>query len=201
MLFLSASHQILTVVSLIAEWDKNLFFLINGEWVNTFNDFLLPILRYPKTWIPLYVLLLLYGLIKFKQKSWSWILFAIICITISDQLSSQVLKGFFDRLRPCQDFPGLVRLLVDRCPGNASFPSSHAVNHFAMGTYFMLSLKPFLKKWSYLFLLWAASICYAQVYVGVHYPLDVTGGAILGILIGWFVAFLLIKYFNPAQLH
>lgn len=172
------------LIQSILELDKELFFKINSEWIFGLGDFLFPILRYPKTWIPLYLALFLFMAIKFKWKSWPWILMALVCILVSDQLSSQVLKGFFGRLRPCQDFPESVRLLVAHCPGNASFPSSHAVNHFAIGVYFFLSLRPYFKKWSLLFLLWAASICYAQVYVGVHYPIDVLGGAFIGVLIG-----------------
>jgi undecaprenyl-diphosphatase len=37
-------------------------------------------------------------------------------------------------------------------------------------------------------IIWAAGIAFAQVYVGVHYPLDVVAGGLLGALIGWAVA-------------
>lgn len=178
------SVESLTFLDKLKVWDKDLFLKINGTWISAVGDFIFPILRFPKTWIPLYVGLFLFMVIKLKWKSWPWVLMALVCILISDQLSSQVLKGYFERLRPCQDFPEMVRLLVGHCPGNASFPSSHAVNHFAIGIYFMLSLKAYFKKWSYLFVFWALSICYAQVYVGVHFPLDVLGGAVIGILIG-----------------
>jgi undecaprenyl-diphosphatase len=178
--------------------DRSWFLKINTEWISAAGDFIFPILRYPKNWIPLYALLLCYALFKFKWKALPWILFAVICITLTDQISSHVLKGFFNRLRPCQQ-PGLreiARLLVDHCPGNASFTSSHAVNHFGIATFFFLTLRPYFKKWTWLFFLWAAAICYAQVYVGVHYPGDVICGAALGLLLGWIPAFLFKKYFN-----
>jgi undecaprenyl-diphosphatase len=47
-----------------------------------------------------------------------------------------------------------------------------------------LTLRRHIGKWAWLFFVWAASICYAQVYVGVHYPLDIAGGALLGMLAG-----------------
>ena len=47
------------------------------------------------------------------------------------------------------------------------------------------SLSTVIKKWKYILLIWAASIAYAQVYVGVHYPLDVLCGALLGAGIGY----------------
>jgi len=187
--------ETLTVLDQLKLWDKDLFFKVNGEWISSFGDFIFPILRYPKTWIPLYAGLFLFMAFKFKWKCWPWVFMALLCILVSDQFSSQILKGHFARLRPCQDFPQSVRLLVDRCPGNASFPSSHAVNHFAIGIYFMLSLKPYFKKWTWLFPIWATSICYAQVYVGVHYPIDVLSGSIIGILIGCVIYFIFKKFF------
>lgn len=174
------------------QWDFTLFHFINqNHW--TWGDYLFPILRFPKTWIPFYTFLFIYMAIKLKWKIWPWVLMAIVCITISDQLSSQVLKSYFARPRPCQEIQNAVILLVSHCPGNASFPSSHAVNHFAIGMYFLFSLKKYWKYWTFIFPLWAFSIGYAQVYVGVHYPMDVLMGSLLGIAIGSFV-YLLSKF-------
>jgi undecaprenyl-diphosphatase len=47
-----------------------------------------------------------------------------------------------------------------------------------------ISLQPLFKKYNWLLFIWAALIAYAQVYVGVHYPLDVIAGAIIGIIVG-----------------
>jgi len=49
-------------------------------------------------------------------------------------------------------------------------------------------LKKIVGPWAWLLFLWAASICYAQVYVGVHYPLDVICGSLVGLLIGYITA-------------
>jgi undecaprenyl-diphosphatase len=198
MIFFSIIEGAAPFLHWLKGWDTRLFLEVNTEWTGSFGDFIFPVLRYPQTWIPLYAALFFYAAWKFKWKSWSWVLMAVVCITVTDQVSSHILKGLFDRLRPCQDasLAGIARLLVDHCPGNASFPSSHAVNHFGIGVYFCYSLKPYFKKWSYLFLLWAAAICYAQVYVGVHYPLDVLGGSVLGIFLGGIMAFIFNKYLN-----
>ena len=176
--------------------DKKLFRQINQDWISSLGDFIFPILREPKTWIPLYAFVLIYVVYHMKgKKAALFVLFSIICITLTDQLSSQVLKSLFDRMRPCQD-PDMqtwVRLLVDACPGNASFTSSHAVNHFGIGTFFFFSLRPFMKKWAGFFFLWALSICWAQVYVGVHFPGDVLFGALVGLLLGGLVAWIYAK--------
>jgi len=82
--------------------------------------------------------------------------------------------------------------LVDHCGQNGSFTSSHATNHFGIAVFIFITLEKVWGKFNYLFLLWAAAICYAQVYVGVHFPFDVLGGAILGSCIGFAMG----KYFN-----
>ena len=199
MVFLEVlQHSGPSLLDTLLQWDRAAFLKVNTQWVSAIGDFIFPILRYPKTWIPLYAFLLVFALIKFKAKALPWILFAIICITLTDQISSHFLKGYFNRLRPCQDptLKDIARLLVDHCPGNASFTSSHAVNHFGIGTFFYFSLRKSFKHWDWLFFLWAAAICYAQVYVGVHYPGDVICGAILGFLLGGLVSFFFVRYFN-----
>jgi undecaprenyl-diphosphatase len=81
-----------------------------------------------------------------------------------------------------------VRLHLRHCSGSYSFTSSHAANHFGMATFVSLTLYSTFRRWIYLSYLWAFFIAYAQVYVGVHYPLDVVGGAGLGVLAGLLTA-------------
>jgi undecaprenyl-diphosphatase len=111
----------------------------------------------------------------------------VINVALTDQISSSFFKPFFHRLRPCAD-PTLMhqsRLLLDHCSGGFSFTSSHAANHFGLAMFIVMTLQPLLKNYRYLFLIWAAIISYAQVYVGVHFPLDVFAGAIIGIAVGY----------------
>ena len=61
-----------------------------------------------------------------------------------------------------------------------------------MATFFFITTRPLIKNWALLAFLWAAAISYAQVYVGVHYPFDVLGGALVGISIGLIMA----SFFN-----
>jgi undecaprenyl-diphosphatase len=166
--------------------DKDLFLFINKQHTNTFFDWLMPILRESKTWIPLYILLLLFGIIKFKKQVWIWLLGAVATILLTDQISSHIFKPLFARPRPCADidFAPQVRLLLDHCSGGFSFTSSHACNHFGIALFFIITLSAYIKNWKYAFIFWAAIICYAQIYVGVHYPLDVLFGGVLGALIG-----------------
>lgn len=171
----------------LSAWDTALFLQVNTKWTNSFFDQILPIWRNSNTWVPLYLFLIVFSVVNFSKKSLSWIFGAVITLVLTDQISSTVFKSFFERPRPCND-PVLmshVRLLLDHCSGGYSFTSSHATNHFGFAVYIFVTLRSLLNKWSYLFLIWAASVSYAQVYVGVHYPLDVICGGMIGASIGY----------------
>lgn len=174
--------------------DTWLLLKINMVWTNSLLDNIFPWWREAGTWIPLYLFLLVFGLLNFKQKLLPWLLGAAITITISDQVSSKLIKNWVARPRPCQEgyLAGHIRLLLDSCGSGFSFTSSHATNHFALAFFFFLTMKPFFRKGSYLFFVWAATIAYGQVYVGVHYPLDVICGSLIGAGIGWITG----KIFN-----
>lgn len=132
------------------------------------------------TWIPLY-LLLLYGIIsQFKTKAVGYILCIIAVVILSDQIASTLFKPYFMRLRPCHDplIENLVHL-VNGCGGQYGFVSSHAATGFGVALIVnMLPTKNF-KFVGWLFL-WALIYSYSRIYVGVHYPLDIMGGALVG---------------------
>lgn len=88
-----------------------------------------------------------------------------------------------------------LRLLV-RCPSGFSFISNHAANHFGMAVFLFLSLRHLVKNWIWFVFLWAASIGFAQVYVGVHYPSDIAGGMLIGIIYGTITSLVFNKYFK-----
>lgn len=100
-------------------------------------------------------------------------------------IGTNVFKYGFARIRPCNN-PEMfeyLRLLVV-CPSGYGFTSNHAANHFGMATFLFITFRHLFKNWMLLAFFWAAAICYAQIYVGVHYPTDIIGGAMLGILMG-----------------
>jgi len=183
--------------------DKQLFLKINTQWTNSSLDHILPWYRDSNTWIPLYLFLLLFTAINYKNKIWPWLLFIAVTATLSDQISSNFFKNFFDRPRPCNDLIMQLqgRLLLNRCPSSFSFTSSHATNHFAAAMFLFLTLKSSFKNWTYLFFFWAGSISYAQIYVGVHYPLDILGGTIVGCSVGYLTGTFYNKRFafNPIE--
>ena len=187
----------------LIDLDKWLFIKINREWANPFFDQLMPFLRVPGLWIPFYLFLFVFVIINFKKKAFPWILLLAATASLTDLISSRIIKPGFGRLRPCNnvDMSANIRMLADYCGGNGSFTSSHAANHFGMAIFLFITLKTFCVNWRWLFILWAAAVCYAQVYVGVHFPLDVAGGALLGCIIGGFSATIFMKKFGPFKIN
>jgi membrane-associated phospholipid phosphatase len=187
----------------ILQWldhlDKALFVLIQHDSDHLIFDKLMPILREPLVWAPLYAFMLYYSFRQGRNKALPFIALTLLTFAFTDTVTAQVLKPWFERPRPCHD-PGLqsmMRGLVD-CGGLYSMPSNHAANHFGLAAFWYFSIREINgRKWRWLWI-WAAAICYAQVYVGKHYPFDVLVGAIFGFLTGW-VTFRLFVYWENRQ--
>jgi undecaprenyl-diphosphatase len=174
----------------LVEWDKWLFLQLNGRFTNPVFDFILPYFRDSVFWAPLYIFILVFITLNYGKRGWLWALLFLCTVAIADLTSSRIFKEGFERLRPCQDpfFFQQVRLLLKGCSGSYSFTSSHAANHFGIATFVGLTFYSTFRKWTLLFFVWAFFISYAQVYVGVHYPSDVVGGALIGALAGFLMA-------------
>ncbi len=168
--------------------DNEWFTAINNGMANDWFDVLMPVLRNQYTWIPLYVFTAFWLLYKYKLQGFWFIAFTLVTFFLSDQISASLIKPFIERLRPCRE-PMLaeqVRLLV-HCGSGFSFPSSHATNHFGFAIIVGVSLYNDIKWPMYSLLAIATLVSFAQVYVGVHYPIDVLAGALLGSIIAAFV--------------
>ncbi len=181
----------------LEQWDQWLFIQINSIMVNPLFDAVMPFLRNGIHWAPLYLFLLVLATLNFRGKGWWWALFFLVTASLTDMIGTRIFKEGFERLRPCSDpdFFIHVRLLVDHCSGGYSFTSNHAANHFGIATFFYFTFCPVF-RWAWVGFAWAGLICYAQVYVGVHYPGDILGGASLGLLIGAFTSWLFNKRYG-----
>ena len=111
----------------------------------------------------------------------------VLAFAIADQVSSGLIKHLVERLRPTHD-PSLgnaVHVVNDYRGGMYGFVSSHAANAFAATTLISLIMRHRLVTIS--LFTWAMLQCYSRVYLGVHYPGDILGGIIVGVLAGWLV--------------
>jgi undecaprenyl-diphosphatase len=173
--------------------DTTLFYFINHTLQNGLFDFLMPLITdYAKQKVVLgfAIALILWMLVRGKPNIRLAAILLIFTILFSDQLNSFVLKQLFSRLRPCHVLSD-VHLLVS-CGGGLSFPSSHAVNNFA-GAMILAFCIP---RWRWAFFGFASLIAFSRVYVGVHYPFDVLGGAVVGLCCAWIVIGLYMVYEN-----
>ena len=179
------------MIEQLKTWDENLFL-----WLNSFHTDGLDVIAYQLSqtfiWIPFYALLVFF-IYKAEPRS-SWWVFGGVALTIllSDQMTSGVMKPFFERLRPCHDerWDGLIHN-YKRCGGLFGFASSHAANTFGLAVFLNLKMKGKLRFLPWLFL-WAGVISYTRIYLGVHYPLDIIVGALVGTAAGFLSWFLVV---------
>ena len=177
--------------------DYTLWYYMNTRWHTSVFDAILPYLRNQWFWAPLYLFLAIFMPMNFGRKGYIWCLAFLASFGLSDYSSGALFKPFFHRIRPCNNpyLAEIVHIIVP-CGGGNSFPSSHATNHFCLGVFAAITLQKRF-KWIWIpALLWAFSISYSQIYVGVHFPLDVFVGSLLGITIGTITGMLFNRYFQ-----
>ncbi len=165
----------------ILEADTELFLFLNSFHNNFWDTIMLMVTR-KETWVPFYLVILFFIFRNYKSKWLLAVIFLILTIVLSDQLSV-LLKETIQRFRPVHN-PEIEHLVhnVLRKGGLYGFVSSHAANGFA---FFVFTSRLFRNRGYWVLLLfWALLISYSRLYSGVHYPLDLAGGALLGWLIG-----------------
>lgn len=177
----------------LLSWDAILFQWINSGWSNPVFDVLLPLFRERLFWAPLYLFLGAFLVLNFGGRSWLMILAVCLAVGLADFTSSTLIKKNVQRVRPCNDPVMVVEMRVS-CGSGYSFTSSHAANHFAVAVFVSMLLDRTHRLVRPLVLAWAGLIALSQVYVGVHYPLDVLCGGLLGAVIGWW-AFRTLSFF------
>lgn len=189
------------MIETLLQWDKGLFLVLNS-FHNEFWDVVMFNISNKFMWIPLY-LLFFYWVIRFYKKEAVWIILSLmVVIAVSDLVSVHGFKNVFLRLRPCHDpqLAGLVHIVRDKCGGQYGFYSSHATNHFAVAVFFALVFNGRFLYFTPLILLWAAIIAYSRIYLGVHFPLDVLAGSVMGSLIAW-GGYQVLRLARPGLLH
>ena len=169
-------------MSELIQVDLELFKFIHLGLNNSFFDLLMPIVREKYVWTPFYLFIVFFSFFNMSSKNAMFIVGGLILtVIVADVTSSQIIKKSVERPRPCAELsiqPEVNNLV--KCGSGYSFPSSHASNHFAIAFFLILSgkLEYGWIKWA--LLAWAALICFAQIYVGVHFPLDIIGGMTVG---------------------
>ena len=175
------------MIDRILEIDRAAFTLINGTLANPVTDFFMPVITGDNLLRAMFAIVVLAILIVGRRRYLWLALLAIAVVTVTDQASSALIKPLLARPRPCHSMT--VHLLVD-CGSGYSFPSSHAANLFGQALFFGLLFRKYLPY----ALAFASLVGISRIWVGVHYPLDMVGGMILGSLAGTIAAWVCIRW-------
>ncbi len=162
--------------------DTDLFLYLNRLHTDTWDEIMWWVSNKYAS-IPLYLTVLFFVFKKYKFKGFIFVIALIFAVTIADKLSVHLFKNVFERLRPCHnpEISKLVHIVRNKCGGQYGFISSHATNSFVIAVFTSILFKN--KYFSFLILFWAITVSYSRIYLGVHFPADIIGGAIFGSII------------------
>lgn len=175
--------------------DTEVLLAING-WHAPWADTVMWIISAKTTWIPLYLLLI--GLLVWRYRkpaptSVKWLHKVPVCVVmivaivaavgLADFIASGILKQWVARPRPSRvpELEGVLHLVNGYKSGRYGFVSSHAANTMACALLFSLIWRNRIATIG--LMLWVAANCYSRMYLGVHYPLDILGGLMVGTVV------------------
>tara|TARA_B100000003_G_C10916562_1_gene365478 strand:+ start:1014 stop:1595 length:582 start_codon:yes stop_codon:yes gene_type:complete len=161
--------------------DTSLMFYLNKSLSNTFFDKIMPFITEKDNWIIPFILLFIYLAFFSGKRGQICLVILIISISLTDSISTYILKPYFQRVRPSHDLYDLINLLVSK-GGRLSMPSNHASNIFSA----TVVVSYFYNKIKIPMYIIAFIIAFSRIYVGVHYPGDIIIGSLFGYAVGWF---------------
>ena len=166
--------------------DTEALLAING-WHGTFQDALWWMVS--AKWASALLLVALIWILLHQNRRHALLVLAmlVLAFALADQISSGLIKHLVERLRPTREpsLDNMIHIVNDYRGGMFGFVSSHAANSFAASTLIALIMRHRLVTFS--LFAWSLLQCYSRVYLGVHYPGDILGGIVVGVLVGWLV--------------
>ena len=186
----------------LLHWDTDFFLFLNG-WHTDWADVFFWIVSQIWTWLPLYIFILWMLVKKFGKHSWISILLFFLIIFCTDQ-TCNILKNNVKRHRPSHTEAIADDIQLVRKPnghyyygGQYGFPSAHAANSMALAiAVFLFFGKEKKKRWILpAMIAWSLLLAYSRIYLGVHFPLDI----LVGFLVGGCWAWLLSRLYHHFQ--
>jgi len=181
----------------LLEWDRDIFVYLNNLGVERYDGFW-AIVTNIITWIPLYVLFLGLLFLKFPKKEALQKFFVLLGMVVFVTGITHLTKLWVARLRPnnSEEINGLIRIL--KSPSDYSFFSGHASFSFSVAILMILFLKKEI-RWAMFFLLWPLLFALSRIFVGVHFPLDILVGALVGIFSGFLAYWFYRRFIAPGS--
>lgn len=161
-------------------WDRETFIYLNNLGIEKYDQFW-SLATNISTWIPLYFLFFFLLLYKKPKKPALLKIMAVVLMVLFVLLLTALTKEWVKRIRPSSDENLNTLIRIIKGSEGFSFFSGHAAFAFSLTTLIVLFLKKDL-PWVWLFYLWAVFIAFSRIYVGVHYPIDLITGAVVGML-------------------
>ena len=155
-----------------------------------------------RIWLPLFAVMV-YGIVREFKKESIWIFVGVaLTVLFADQITSSIMKPFFERWRPSRDpeLGPLVHTVGGYLGGKFGFASSHAANSFGVALFLFLTTKSKV-SWVWVMFIWAIIFSYSRIYLGVHYPGDIIVGASVGMFGAWLLALLYNRNQNRLPFH
>lgn len=179
--------------------DTGLFLFLNGHHAS-WLDYPMWLISGHLPWIPVYLAIIFLMLKKYGKKT-VLIIPLLLLVFICSDFASDLIKHAIQRFRPTHNLvlKDLVHTVHGYKGGQYGFVSSHAANSFSVATLVTLLIR---NKFIWFLFVWPALVSYSRVYLGVHYPADIAGGAFLGMLMAvlfYFIFKLSEKKFYPAR--
>ncbi len=173
------------------ELDRSIFLFLNSMHT-PFMDEVMRVLSMRLVWVPWYLFIIWILAARYGKRVWIPLVLVPVLILFTDQ-GCNLLKNLIERPRPCHEpsLAGMVHTVRGHCCGMYGFVSAHASNFFGIAAFTAPLIR---RKWyTWLAIIWGVLVSYSRIYLGVHYPGDVAGGALLGIAAGTGLAWLAIK--------
>ncbi|MEM1340608.1 MAG: phosphatase PAP2 family protein [Bacteroidota bacterium] len=166
----------------LLEWDSTLFIYLNGLGVEKFDIFWTTVTEIT-SWIPLFLFFgyLLYATFSTREATYRLLTLLLLVVFITT-LTHWVKLGIA-RPRPNNELALNTVIRVLKSPTDFSFFSGHASSSFAITTLIYLFLRHH-RKWVVIFFIWPVLFSLSRIFVGVHYPIDIISGAVVGLLSG-----------------
>lgn len=182
----------------ILEWDRETFIYLNNLGIEEYDAFWSTITNIT-TWIPLYIAFFILIFYKYPKKHAFSTVLTVLLLVVVILSATEITKEFVARLRPNNDTEVNTLIRILKSPTNFSFFSGHAASSFGITTFIVLVLRSHF-KWVYLFYLWPLLFASSRIYVGVHYPVDIIVGTIVGVSLAFLFYFLLRRFIEPYTL-
>ena len=174
------------MIDIILKWDTELFLFLNNLGSNTW-DWLWSFITHKYYTIPLYIFMI-YLLLKKENYKWKSFIISflsvIMVITIIDMSIDDIIRPYFQRLRPYKELDWNIFRVKGSTGGTYGFFSAHAANSFGFATIMFLYLKN-TYRYIWIIFIWAGLNAYSRIYLGVHYPTDIIVGILYGLFWGY----------------